>query len=81
MEMKTISFKLPEDLDAKLAALAKQRGTSRSQVIRDVLERFTNGHLRLKDESALALTQDLAGCVVGPADLSVKKDHMKDFGQ
>lgn len=79
--MTTISLKLPGDLDAKLRVLAKQRGTSRSQVIRDALERFTNGHHRLKHESALAMAQDLAGCVAGPADLSVNKDHMKDFGQ
>ena len=79
--MKTVSVKLPNALDAKLGAIAQQRGRSRSAVIRDALEAFLKRNGPVKVGSALDLAKDLAGCLAGPGDLSFNKKYLKDFGR
>jgi Arc/MetJ-type ribon-helix-helix transcriptional regulator len=76
----TVSLKMPERLERRLARLAESRGASRSDVIRDAVE-------RLLDETAdnpgscLALASDLIGCVDGSADLSHNKKLLEGFGK
>lgn len=79
--MKTLSFKIPEDLDARLTAAAKMRGESKSAVMREAIEGFVNGKGRRSGASALDLAGDLVGSVEGPGDLSCNKDYMKGFGK
>lgn len=79
--MKTLSVKLPKALDAKLKAIAQQRGTSKSAVVRGALEALVARNGGRKAGSALDLARDLAGCLAGPGDLSVNKGHLKDFGR
>lgn len=79
--MKTLSVKLPDALDAKLTAIAQQRGTSKSEVVREALEVLLVRKRSFRKASALALAKDLAGCVAGPGDLSVNKDYLKDYGR
>lgn len=79
--MKSLSLKLPDALDAKLAALAQQRGVSKSAVVREALEALLVRNRGFRKVSALALAKDLAGCVAGPGDLSVNKDYLKDYGR
>lgn len=75
--MRTISLKLPEDLDRRLSAIAERRRTSRSEVIRAALEAF---------EPAAPVTSftkaagDLVGCVEGATDLSTSARHMSGYG-
>ena len=38
--VKTISLKVPEAMDARLTAIAKQAGKTRSEVAREALEAF-----------------------------------------
>ena len=38
--MKVLSLKVPEQLDRKLAAVVKRRGTPKSAVVREALERY-----------------------------------------
>ena len=79
--MKTISLKVPEAMDAKLAAIAKQTGKTKSEVAREALQSFfENGHNR-RPASAYDLSQDLAGSVRGPGDLSTNKEHMRGYGR
>lgn len=77
--MKTLSLKLPDALEAKLRELARQRRMSRSAVVREALARFLSRHASAY--SFLALAQDLAGCVEGPADLSLNKSYLRGYGQ
>ena len=79
--MKTISLKLADTFDAELTAAARQRGMSKSALIRDALEKFLaiNGHE--ETGSALSLAKDLAGCLDGPEDLSVNPDYLRNFGR
>jgi predicted transcriptional regulator len=39
---KTITVKVPQQLSTKVARLAKRRGASQSEVIREALEAYTN---------------------------------------
>jgi predicted transcriptional regulator len=79
--MKTLSVKVPNTLDAKLALLAQQRGVSKSLVVREALEIFLKRNGRVRAGSALDLAKDLAGCLSGPGDLSFNTKHLKDFGR
>ena len=72
--MKNLSLKLHESLDARLAAAARNRGQSKSAVVREALEAFLKNDPASASGSSLELAADLAGCVKGPEDLSV--DHL-----
>lgn len=79
--MKTISLKVPEIMDARLAAIAKQAGKTKSEVAREGLEFFfEKGHTR-RSASAYDLSRDLAGSVRGPGDLSSNKERMRGYGR
>jgi Arc/MetJ-type ribon-helix-helix transcriptional regulator len=76
--MKTISLKLPISLSVRLERVARERGQSKSEIVRAALERH------LKDErptSALELAGDLVGCGEGPTDLSTNPRYMEGYGE
>jgi hypothetical protein len=80
--MKTLSLKLPPRLRSRLERAAKQRGQSKSEVVRAALEQFLNDERAGKGPlSALELAGDLVGCVEGPGDLSTNPRYMEGFGQ
>jgi len=78
--MRSLSLKLPKHLDVMIERLAKQRGVSRSAVIRAALEAYAaNGTRR---GSALEAAGDLVGSLKGgPRDLSYNPKYMKDYGK
>ena len=75
--MRTVSFKLPADLDEALDELARRRRSSRSAVVRGALEAFAADWSR----SVTALAGDLVGSLEGPGDLSTNPKYMADFGK
>jgi predicted transcriptional regulator len=75
--MRTVSFKLPEDLDDALTELARRRNSSRSALLREALEALAQGPRR----SVTSLAQDLAGSVEGPRDLASNAKHMAGYGK
>ncbi len=79
--MKTISLKLPHALDAKLTALLKQRGTSKSALIREAIEDYVAHQNEPLAGSFLDLAKSCCGCVDGPEDLSTCKTYMDGYGQ
>lgn len=79
--MRTISLKLPDDLDARLERAALARGRTRSEVLRQALVRFLPGDERRDDRSSfLSLADGLVGCVDGPEDLSEDPRHLDGYG-
>jgi len=76
----TVSLKVPAVLEQRLARFAKRRGSNRSAVIREALERFLN-EASADPDSCLALASDLIGSVEGPADLSHNKKRLEGFGR
>lgn len=79
--MKTISLKVPEPLDQKLAALAAKRGASKSALVREALGTYLQNEKGIRPDSCLDLARDLIGCVAGPGDLSYNKKYMRRFGR
>ena len=75
--MRTVSIKLPKDLDQALTDLARRRHTSRSALLREAVERLTREARKTVGE----LASDLMGSVSGPSDLSTSPRHMKGFGE
>ena len=79
--MKSLSLKLPDAFDAKLAAVARKRRASKSAVVREALEAYIAHGGKVIPGSALDLAKDLAGCLEGPGDLSYNKRYMRGFGR
>lgn len=75
--MRTVSFKLPEDLDDALNELARSRGASRSALVREALESLAKGQWR----SVTSLAGSLVGSVEGPTDLATNRKHMSGYGR
>ena len=78
--MKTITCKLPEKLDAELAAAAREEGISKSQVVRNAMEDRIGRKRGKKSPRAYDLVKDLSGSVKGPADLLTNPKYMENFG-
>ena len=79
--MKTLSFKVPEPLDRKLAQAVKRRRVHKSVLVREALERYLEESEDNARGSFLDLTSHLHGCVKGAADdLSSNPRHLADFG-
>ena len=79
--MKTLTVKVPEELDLKLAAVAKKIGESKSNLIRSAIEHIVTSNPAITANSCLDLAQDLAGSLEGPTDLSHNKKHFTGYGQ
>ena len=79
--MKTLSLKLPEKLDTRVGDIARQRGTTKSEVVRNALEAYLAGEATSFSGSALNLAGDLVGVLDGPDDLSYHQKHMRGYGE
>ena len=80
--MKVLSLKLPEALDRKLAAAVRRRGTRKSELVRQALERYLEDSQDVRRGSFLDLAGDLVGCVKdAPADLSSNPRYLAGFGR
>jgi len=79
--MATLTVKLPDALQARLAEAVRRRGSNRSAWVRDAIEAALAEDRGTKKGSALDQAVDLAGCVTGPADLSHGKRHLRGFGR
>lgn len=79
--MTTISLKVPDILDTRLAEEAQRRRTSKSAVIRECVERMLLTRRHGQATSCLDLAGDLAGCLSGPRDIATNPKYVEDFGQ
>ena len=78
MVLRTISFKLPDDLLAQLAEQAKARRVTKSALVREGL----SGVLYEQTSSCYDLAVDLAGVAQGlPEDLADDPKYWEGFGQ
>jgi predicted transcriptional regulator len=79
--MKTLSLKLPDELDARISAIARQRRSSKSEVVRNALDAYLTKETMPQKGSALDLAGDLVGSLEGPGDLSHHDKHMRGYGE
>jgi hypothetical protein len=76
-----ITCKIPEALDAALEARAKQRRVSKSQIVREAIERSFDGK-KPPPLSAYDVMKSACGIIrSGHKDLSTNPKHMKGFGR
>jgi predicted transcriptional regulator len=76
-----MSVKLPEPLAARLTRAARERGMSKSRMLREALEAGLAKRSRIAKGSALDGARDLVGRVAGPRDLSFAKKHLRGYGR
>lgn len=79
-----MTVKLPEELDAWIAAAAKELGVSKSALLRQCIEaaRKKGGREGRKKPSVYDLTRNLCGVVKGtPRDLSRNPKYLKRYGE
>ena len=76
--MKAMTIKVPAQLSARIARLARRRGVNRSEMARQMLERF-----REDEEPTVAdRISHLVGSVKGlPPDLSTNPRHLRGYGK
>ena len=79
--MKTLTVKVPEELDLKLAAVAAKRGESKSHLIRTAINSILITNEAITHNSCLDMAKDLVGSVEGSSDLSYNKKHLKGYGK
>ena len=79
--MKTTSLKMPETLAIRLENTARQRGVSKSALVRSALEAYLQADRVEHPESALSQAADLVGLLSGPEDLTTSKDYLRNFGR
>ncbi len=72
---------MPESLAIRLTDTARQKGVSKSVLIRDALDAYLQTDGTERPESALAQVADLAGILSGPEDLSVNTAYLRNFGR
>ena len=79
--MKTLSVKLPDELDARISAIASQQRANKSEIVRNALDAYLAKKTTPQHGSALELAGDLVGMLEGPADLSHRDDHLLGYGE
>ncbi|MDZ7721329.1 MAG: CopG family transcriptional regulator [candidate division KSB1 bacterium] len=79
--MNTLTFKVPDGLKAQLNSYAKNKGMSKSEIVRiALLEYFSKDDPRFEG-SFLDFTKDLAGSVEAPRNLSGNKEYLQGYGE
>ncbi|HKA28010.1 MAG TPA: CopG family transcriptional regulator [Candidatus Binatia bacterium] len=79
--MPTITCKLSPDLDARLSAASRARRTTKSVIVREILEAQLSRRSSRNQLRAYDLVKHLVGRLSGPRDLSHHARHMADFGE
>lgn len=78
--MHTLTLKVPELLHTRLNRYAKQKGLSKSEIVRLALQNYFSQEAGVRGASIYDLAQDLAGSVEAPADLSANKAYLEGYG-
>lgn len=78
--MVPVSLKMPARLAAQVRAAARERGLSKSALIREAIEIYLTSDAP-PVPSALDMATDLVGAWEGPPDLSTNPKYMEGFGE
>ena len=80
--MTTITCKIPDELNGRLEAEAERKLLSKSDIVREALERSLQHCRSSQKPTAFDRVKDLCGIIKdGPTDLSTNPKYMKDFGK
>ena len=81
--MNTLTVKIPEALERKIARVARRKRISKSELVRQAIEQYA---ARSAEPGGFQSALDLAGSLVGslrgaPADLASNPAHMEAYGR
>jgi predicted transcriptional regulator len=79
--MPILTCKLSAELDARLASVSRARRTTKSAVVRELLETQLSRRSARKEMSAFDLVKHVVGRLSGPRDLSSNPRHLDGFGE
>ena len=79
--MKILTTKISPGLAAQLEAAARERGASKSTLVREALAAYLGTDPVGHSGSFLTEAGDLAGSVAGPRDLSTSAKHLRGYGR
>jgi hypothetical protein len=79
--VKTVSLKMPEELEAQLSEAARRTGRSKSLLVRMALSEFLPRGSRISGRSFLTRASDLAGCIAAAPDLSTNRRQLQGYGR
>ena len=81
--MKTLTLKIPPQMDHALAAASVQANVTKSELVRRAVTAYLGRAAAAPGPpSALELAGDLVGCFEGgPADLASNPRHLDGFGR
>lgn len=80
--MNTFPLSLPDDLDARLSAIASIRGKSKVEIVYEAVQEYLSRISPPASESFASLAEEFIGCGEGgPPDLSTNKKHMEGYGR
>ncbi len=78
--MPAVTFRLSHELDARLTAASRERRTTKSAFVREILASQLPRRVR-KQPTAYDLVKHLVGCLSGPRDLSHHRRHYASFAE
>jgi hypothetical protein len=78
--MKTVTVKIPADLNARLEAAARRQRVPKSAIIRQMLEAGVRRTRNAPKPTGYDLAKHLAGSLHGPPDLATNPKYMEGFG-
>ena len=79
--MTTITCKIPRQLDALLAAEARKKRVSKSQLVREAIQERFKRQKSKQPPRAIDLVRDLCGVIKGgPRDMSSNPKYLEDLG-
>ena len=80
--MTTITCKIPRQLDALLAAEARKKRVSKSQIVREAIQDRVKRRKGKEAPRAIDLVKDLMGSIKGgPRDISTNPKYLEGFGE
>ncbi len=78
--MITLTLKVPDVLNTQLNSHAKKKGLSKSEIVRIALSEYFSRDNPAFEGSILDQSEDLAGSIEAPSDISFNKKYMKGYG-
>jgi antitoxin component of RelBE/YafQ-DinJ toxin-antitoxin module len=80
LTMNTLTLKVPDVLNTQLNSYARQKGLSKSEIVRMALSEYFSKDNITFEGSILDLSEDLAGSIEAPSDISINKDYLEGYG-
>jgi predicted DNA-binding protein len=78
--MTTITCKIPEELDARLEAVARRRRVPKSTIVREALEQRLKHSRHAAALTAYDLAKPVCGTLRGASDLATNRKYMEGLG-